>query len=66
MSSISYKHHRLPPEIIRHAVWLYHRFALSVRDVEDLPSERGITVSYECPPPLIGPVSMLVTKALFK
>ena len=39
--------HRFPPEIIRHAVWLYHRFALSLRDVEDLLSERGITVSYE-------------------
>jgi putative transposase len=39
--------HRFPPEIISHAVWLYHRFCLSLRDVEDLPAERGITVSYE-------------------
>ncbi len=36
-----------PPEIISHAVWLYHRFCLSFRDVEDLLAERGIVVSYE-------------------
>jgi len=42
-----YRRHRFPPEIISHAVWLYHRFALSFRDVEDLLAERGITVSYE-------------------
>ena len=39
--------HRFPPEIISHAVWLYHRFTLSFRDVEDLLAERGILVSYE-------------------
>jgi putative transposase len=43
----SYRGHRFPPEIISHAVWLYHRFCLSFRDVEDLMAERGITVSYE-------------------
>jgi putative transposase len=43
----TYKGHRFPPEIISHAVWLYHRFTLSFRDVEDLLAERGITVSYE-------------------
>ncbi len=43
----SYRGHRFPREIIRHAVWLYHRFCLSLRDVEDLLAERGITVSYE-------------------
>ena len=43
----SYRGHRFPPEIISHAVWLYHRFTLSFRDVEDLLAERGITVSYE-------------------
>ena len=43
----SYHRHRFPPEIISHAVWLYHRFCLSFRDVEDLLAERGITVSYE-------------------
>ena len=43
----SYRGYRFPPEIISHAVWLYHRFCLSFRDVEDLLSQRGITVSYE-------------------
>ena len=42
-----YRGHRFPPEIISHAVWLYHRFTLSFRDVEDLLTERGICVSYE-------------------
>ena len=46
-STCSYHGHRFPPEIIGHAVWLYHRFCLSFRDVEDLLAERGITVSYE-------------------
>jgi putative transposase len=39
--------YRFPPDIISHAVWLYHRFSLSFRDVEDLLAERGITVTYE-------------------
>ncbi len=43
----SYRGHRFPPEIIIHAVWLYYRFCLSLRDVEDLLAERGVTVSYE-------------------
>ena len=38
---------RFPPAIISHAVWLYHRFCLSVRDAEDLLVQRGVTVSYE-------------------
>jgi putative transposase len=42
-----YKRHRFPSEIIQYAVWLYHRFNLSHRDIEDLLAERGITVSYE-------------------
>ena len=42
-----YRGHRFPAEIISHAVWLYHRFTLSFRDVEDLLAERGIIVSYE-------------------
>ncbi|ETW95413.1 MAG: transposase IS6 [Candidatus Entotheonella factor] len=42
-----YKHHRFPPEIISHGVWLYYRFALSYRDVQELLFERGITVSHE-------------------
>ena len=47
ISKSLYKHHRFPPEIIQYAVWLYHRFNLSRRDIEDLLAERGITVSYE-------------------
>ncbi len=43
----SYHGYRFPPEIISHAIWLYHRFCLSFRDVEDLLAERGILVSYE-------------------
>src|ERR1700704_3976626 len=39
--------HRFPAEIISHAVWLYHSFSLSFRDVELLLAERGITLSYE-------------------
>jgi putative transposase len=40
-------HHRFPAEIISHAVWLYHVFSLSLRDVELLLAERGVVVSYE-------------------
>jgi putative transposase len=47
MGFISYKRHRFPPDVIRHAVWLYFRFTLSFRDVEELMAERGIDVSYE-------------------
>ena len=47
MSLISYKYHHFPPNIIQHAVWLYCRFTLSLRDAEDLLAERGIEVSYE-------------------
>ena len=43
----SYHRYRFPPEIISHAVWLYYRFCLSFRDVEDLLAERGVMVSYE-------------------
>ena len=46
-SSISYKRHRFPPEIIAHAVWLYVRFNLSLREVEEMLLERGVDVSYE-------------------
>ena len=42
-----YAGYRYPGEVIAHAVWLYHRFCLSFRDVEDLLAERGITVSHE-------------------
>ncbi len=47
MKLISYKRHRYPPEVIRHAVWLYFRFTLSLRDVEELMAQRGVEVSYE-------------------
>ncbi len=47
MRSISYKRHRFPADVIRHAVWLYFRFTLSFRDVEELLAQRGIEVSYE-------------------
>ena len=42
MQAILYDRHRFPPEIIRHAVWLYLRFTLSYRDVEELLAERGL------------------------
>ena len=42
-----YHRYRFPPEIISHAVWLYHRFSLSFREVEELLAKRGIVVSYE-------------------
>ncbi|MBL0407435.1 IS6 family transposase [Microvirga aerilata] len=44
---ISYKRHRFPPEIIAHAVWLYFRFPLSLRLVEEMLLERGVVISYE-------------------
>src|SRR3954452_5486690 len=47
MKVLSYAGYRFPPEIIQHAVWLYLRFTLSFRDVEELLAERGIDVSHE-------------------
>jgi len=47
MRKISYSGYRFPPEIIHQAIWLYLRFTLSFRDVEDLLAEREIAVSYE-------------------
>jgi putative transposase len=47
ITPVSYKGFRFPHEIIAHAVWLYHRFALSFRDVEELLFARGIVVTYE-------------------
>jgi putative transposase len=43
----TYKNHRFPIEIVARAVWLYYRFGLSLRDVEEMLQERGIFVSYE-------------------
>lgn len=47
MGPISFKRHRFPAEVIRHAVWLYFRFTLSFRDVEELMVQRGVDVTYE-------------------
>jgi transposase-like protein len=47
MPPVSYARHRFPPVVIQHAIWLYLRFRLSYRDVEDLLAERGLDVSYE-------------------
>jgi putative transposase len=47
MDKLSYHRHRYPSIVIQHAIWLYFRFALSYRDVEDMLAERGIDVSYE-------------------
>jgi putative transposase len=47
MTAISFKRHRCPPSIIRHSIWLYARFTLSYRDIEELLAERGVDVSYE-------------------
>ena len=47
MHTVSYRRHRFPAEVIQHAVWLYFRFPLSFRDVEDLLAQRGVDVSYE-------------------
>jgi transposase-like protein len=48
VSSVSpYKGHRFPADIISHCVWLYSRFSLRFRDVEDMMAERGVVVSYE-------------------
>ncbi|WP_312736545.1 IS6 family transposase [Brevundimonas sp.] len=47
MKPLSFKRHRFPADVIRHAVWLYFRFSLSLRDVEEMLAARGIEVSYE-------------------
>ena len=47
MTPLSYRRHRFPPELIQHAIWLYLRFTLSYRDVEELLAQRGLDISYE-------------------
>ena len=47
MAPLCYRRHRFPAEIIQHAIWLYLRFTLSYRDVEELLAERGLDISYE-------------------
>ncbi len=63
-----YRGYRFPPEIISHGVWLYHRFCLSFRDVEEILAKRGIIVTYEtvrpgasCPPWITTRDAMLTT-----
>ena len=48
MQPISYARHQFPPEVIRHAVWLYLRFTLSYRTVRELLTERGLGVASAC------------------
>ena len=47
MKAISFKRHRFPADVIRQSVWLYFRFSLSFRDVEELMAARGVNVTYE-------------------
>ncbi len=47
MRRLSFRRHRFPPDIMRHSIWLYARFTLSYRDVEEMLAERGLDVSYE-------------------
>src|SRR6266705_6473023 len=47
MALLSYRRHRFPPEIIQHAIWLYLRFTLSYRDVEELLAVCRLDISYE-------------------
>jgi hypothetical protein len=63
MTKISYGGYRFPPEIIQQAIWLYVRFTLSFRDVEDLLAERGIVVSYETGAPLRSPQPLFTIAA---
>ena len=44
---VQYRGYRFPPEIISYCVWLYFRFSVSYRDIEELMAERGVTVTYE-------------------
>ena len=64
MDTMSFKRHRFPPEIIRRAVWLYARFTLSYRDVEDLLAERGLDISYESPTRAYGAGSSSLVRRL--
>ena len=47
MAPLCYRRHRFPPEIIQPAIWVYLRFTLNYRDVEELLAERGLDISYE-------------------
>jgi hypothetical protein len=54
MTTISFARHQFPPDVIWHAVWLYLRFTLSFRDVEDLLADRGLDVSVGAASPSSG------------
>ncbi len=47
MRQLSFKRHRFPPAFIRHSIWLYAKFTLSFRDVEEMLAERGLDISSE-------------------
>src|SRR3954462_2648820 len=64
MQRISYARHQFPAEIIRHTTWLYLRFTLSYRDVEELLAERGIETSYETVADLVPPVAVETAGAI--
>src|SRR3954466_6815411 len=64
MQPISYARHHFPPEVIRHAVWLYLRFTLSLRDVEELLAERGIETSYETVRRWVGKFGLMFARNL--
>jgi putative transposase len=66
MTKISYAGYRFPPEIIQQAMWLYLRFALSFRDVEDLLAERGIAASFETVRRWVNPFGPRIAAGLRK
>src|SRR5437899_9106923 len=65
MALLSYRRHRFPPEIIQHAIWLYLRFTLSYRDVEELLAERRLDVSYETVRRWVLKLGPLIARELF-
>ncbi len=66
MTKISYAGYRFPPEIIQQSIWLYLRFTLSFRDIEDLLAERGIAVSYETVRRWVNPFGPIIAAKLRK
>ena len=66
MKKIGYNGYRFPPEIIHQAIWLYLRFTLSLRDVEDLLAERGMAVSYETVPRWVNHFGPMIAADLRK
>src|SRR3977135_1956740 len=66
MDQLSYCRHRFPPVVIQHAIWLYLRFTLSYRDVEELPADRGLSVSYETVRRWVLKFGMMIERKLRK